>query len=136
MYGRSDDEWDRMVNDAVSFLTEQARVKRTVSYSDLNSALAKAGHIPFDFGLERDRAAVGAVLGDAVGRTLGDPKVMLSAIVSYIGQNDPGPGFYKLAVELGLLAYTATADDKLAFWSKQVNAVHDRYARPTRQRPS
>ena len=133
MYGRSDDEWDRMVNDAVSFLTEQARVKRTVSYSDLNSALATAGHVPFDFGLERDRAAVGAVLGEAVGRTLGDPKVMLSAIVSYIGQNDPGPGFYKLAVEL---ANTATADDKLAFWSKQVNAVHDRYARPTRQRPS
>lgn len=136
MYGRSDDDWDRMVDDAVSFLLEQAQSKQITTYSDLNSALAQAGHVPFDFSLERDRAAVGAVLGDAVGRTLGDPKVMLSAIVSYIGQNDPGPGFYKLAVELGLLANTATADDKLAFWSKQVNAVHDRYARPTRQRPS
>lgn len=115
MYGRSNDEWDRLVDDAVGFLTDQAQSKRITSFSDLNSALAQAGHVPFDFGLERDRAAIGAVLGDVVGRTVGDPKVMLSAIVSYIGQNDPGPGFYKLAVELGLLPRTATGDDKLAF---------------------
>lgn len=134
MYGRSDDEWDRIVDDAVGFLIEQARVKRTVSYSEVNSALARAGHIPFDFGLERDRAAMGAVLGDAVRRTIGDSKVMLSAIVAYIGQNDPGPGFYKFATELDLLPNTATADDKLAFWSRQVKAVHEHYARPARRR--
>lgn len=133
MYGRSDDTWDRIVDDAVSFLTEQARVKRTVSYSELNSALARAGHVPFDFGLERDRAAAGVVLGDAVRRTIGDSGAMLSAIVSYIGQNDPGPGFYKFATELGLLPNTATADDKLVFWSRQVNAVREQYARPARQ---
>lgn len=134
MYGRSDDEWDRIVVDAVGFLIDQARLKRTVSYSELNSALARAGHVPFDFGLERDRAAVGVVLGDAVGRTIGESGVMLSAIVAYIGQNDPGPGFYKFATELGLLPNTATADDKLAFWSRQVRAVHERYAQPARQR--
>lgn len=133
MYGRSDDEWDRMVDNVVSFLTVKAQSERTTNYSDLNSALARAGHIPFDFGLERDRAAVGAVLGEAVLRTIGDPKVMLSAIVSYTGQNDPGPGFYKFATELGLLPNTATADGKLAFWAGQVKAVHDRYARPGRQ---
>ena len=130
MYGRSDDEWDRMVDDAISFLTEQAQSKRITNYSDLNSALVRAGHVPFDFGLERDRAAVGAVLGGAVQRTIDDSKVMLSAIVSYIGQNDPGPGYYKFATELGLLPNTATADDTLAFWARQVKAVHERYARP------
>lgn len=133
MYGRSDDEWDRTVNDAVDFLTVQARLKRTVSYSDLNSALAKAGHVPFDFGLERDRAAMGMVLGDAVRRTIDDSGAMLSAIVSYIGQNDPGPGFYRYAADLGLPPNTATADDKLVFWARQVKAVHECYARPTRQ---
>ena len=115
MYGRSDDEWDRIVEDVVGVLTEQARLKRTVSYSELNSALPRAGHVPFDFGLERDRAAVGAALGDAVRRTIDDSGAMLSAIVSYIGQNDPGPGFYKFAAELGRLPNTATADDKLVF---------------------
>lgn len=133
MYGRSDDEWDRLVEDVVGVLTEQARLKRTVSYSELNSALARAGHIPFDFGLERDRAAVGAALGDAVRRTIDDSGAMLSAIVSYIGQNDPGPGFYKFATELGRLPNTASTDDKLVFWSRQVNAIHEHYARPTGQ---
>lgn len=136
MYGRSDDEWDRIVEDAINFLTEQAQSKLVTNYRNLNAALARQGHVPFDFGLERDRAAVGAVLGEAVCRTIGDSRVMLSAIVSYTGQSDPGPGFYKLAVELGLLPNTATGDDKLAFWSRQVNAVHDRYARPARQRLS
>lgn len=134
MYGRSDDEWDRIVDDAVSFLTEQAQFKLVTNYRDLNAALARQGHVPFDFGLERDRAAVGAVLGEAVCRTIGDSKVMLSAIVSYTGQNDPGAGFYKFAIELGLLPNTATADDKDAFWSRQVGAVHQRYARPARVR--
>lgn len=134
MYGRSDDEWDRIVDDAIDFLTGRARLGRVVSYSDLNSALARRGHVPFDFENEADRAAVGAVLGDATLRTLGDPKTMLSAIVVYIDRNDAGPGFYKLAIDLGLLPNTATADDMLAFWSAQVRAVHERYARPRRQR--
>lgn len=132
MYGRSDDDWDRIVVDAVGFLIDQARLKRTVSYSELSTALARAGHTPFDFSLERDRAAVGGVLGNAVRRTIGDSGIMLSAIVAYIGQNDPGPGFYKFATELGLLPNTAPADDKLAFWSRQVKAVHEHYARPAR----
>lgn len=58
---------------------------------------------------------------------------MLSAIVVYIDRNGAGPNFDRLAVHLGLLPNTATADDKLGFWSAQVRAVHERYARP---RPS
>lgn len=82
----------------------------------------------------RDRNAIGALLGDIVHRTIGDTGVMLSAIVAYIDRNDAGPGFYALAVQLGLLPNTATADDKLAFWSGQVGKVHERYARPRRRR--
>jgi hypothetical protein len=80
MYGRSDDEWDRIVDDAVDFLADQARLGRVVSYSDLNSALARRGHVPFDFAIESVRNAVGAILGDATQRTLGESKTMLSAI--------------------------------------------------------
>lgn len=136
MYGRSDDEWDRIVDDTMMYLSDQARLKRIVSYSDLNSALARQGHIPFDFDLDRDRTAIGVLLGDAVHRSIGDSGVMLSAIVVYIDRNDAGPGFYKFATQLGLLPSTAAADDKIAFWSQQVNAVHQRHARPARQQPS
>jgi hypothetical protein len=136
MFGRSDDEWDAMVNDATAFLRDQARLRRITSYSEVNSALARRGHVPFDFSLDKDRNAVGALLGEIVRRTVEDTGVMLSAIVAYIDRNDAGPGFYALAVQLGLLANTATADDKLVFWSSQVGKVHERYARPRRQRRS
>ncbi|WP_204354847.1 hypothetical protein [Mycolicibacterium llatzerense] len=134
MYGRSDDEWDQIVADTVDFLQGQARLRRIVSYSELNSALARRGHVPFDFANDSDRDAVGAILGDVVRYTIADSKMMLSAIVAYIDRNDAGPGFYKLAVLLGLLPNTATADDKLEFWTAQVARVHDRYARPGRRR--
>lgn len=135
-FGRSDDEWDSIVEDAVAFLVDQARLKRIVSYSDLNSALARRGHTPFNFDIESDRTAIGYLLGDATRHTVGDTKTMLSAIVVYLNRNDAGPGFYKLAVELGLLPNTATPEDKLQFWSAQVGKVHEKYARPARQRRS
>lgn len=135
-FGRSDDEWDAMVDDDVKTLVEQARLKRIVSYSDLNSALARRGHVPFNFDVESDRTAVGYLLGDVVRQTIGDTKIMLSAIVAYLNRNDAGPGFYKFANELGLPPNTATAEDKLDFWSIQVGKVHERYARPARPRRS
>lgn len=133
VYGRNNDEWKRIVDDAVTFLTEQAWSKHITSYSDLNSALAHQGHISFNFGMERGHAAVGVVLGETLKRTIDESGVVLSAIVSYVGQNDPGPGFYSFANQLGLLPDTATADERLAFWARQVEAVHKRYARPARR---
>lgn len=134
MFGRGDDEWDAIVDDASAFLQDQARLRRVTTYTDVNTALMRRGHAPFDFSTDRDRNAIGAVLGDIVHRTIGDTGVMLSALVAYIDRNDAGPGFYALAVQLGLLQNTATADDKLAFWSSQVGKVHERYARPRRRR--
>lgn len=133
MFDRGDDEWNAIVTDTQAFLEDQARLRRVTSYTDVNTALAAAGHKPFDFSTQRDRSAVGAVLGDVVNRTIGDTGVMLSAIVAYIDRNDAGPGFYSLAVQLGELPSTATRDDKLVFWSSQVGKVHDLYARPRRR---
>ena len=130
MFDRSDDEWDAMVDDAIAFIKDQARLRRITSYSDVNSAFARHGHRAFDFSNQSDRTAMGAILGDVVKRTIGNSRIMLSAIVAYIDRN--GPGFYNLAVQLGLLPNTATADDKLVFWSGQVGKVHDLYARPRR----
>jgi hypothetical protein len=76
----------------------------------------------------------GAILGDIVRETIGESGVMMSAIVVYIDRNDAGPGFYKLAQLLGLLPPSATADDKLRFWSGQVKQVLEKYRRPRRVR--
>ncbi len=54
---------------------------------------------------------------------------MISSIVIYLGENDAGPGFYKLAEEYGLLRWGASADQRLAFWSGEVAATHERYKR-------
>src|SRR5258708_21899076 len=132
MFDRGDDEWNAIVTDTQAFLEDQARLRRVTSYTDVNTALAAAGHKPFDFSTQRDRSAVGSVLGDVVNRTIGGTGVMLSAIVAYIDRNDAGPGFFSLAVQLGDLPSTATQDAKLLFRSTQVPTLHDLYARPRR----
>lgn len=134
-FGRTADDWDALVAEATAFLEDQARLSRLTSYSDVNSAIARRSGLPaFDFSLDRDRAAMGALLGDISQEKIGDGQSLLSAIVVYIDRNDAGTGFYRLAQHLGLLSTTATADDKLRFWSDQVKQVHARYARPRRQR--
>jgi hypothetical protein len=133
MFDRSDDEWDAIVGTTQAFLEQQARARRITTYSEVNRALAEAGHRSFDFSMPSDRNAIGAVLGEIVMRTIGDTGIMLSAIVAYIDRNDAGPGFYSLAVQLGLLSDVATSDDKLVFWSGQVGKIHDLYARHRRR---
>lgn len=54
---------------------------------------------------------------------------MISSIVIYLNVNDAGPGFYKLATELGLLTPRASGVRKEAFWANQVKQVHEHYAR-------
>jgi hypothetical protein len=134
VFGRGDDEWEIIVDDATAFLKDQARLRRLTSYTELNAALGRRGHKMFDFAQDNDRRAIGAVLSRVTQRTVGDSGIMLSAIVAYLDRNDAGAGFYSLGVELGLLAGTATSDEKLAFWSGQVGKVHDLYARPPRKR--
>jgi hypothetical protein len=134
LFDRTDDDWEAIVNETIAILQDQAHLRRVTSYSDLNSSLARRGHRPFGFAVQSGRAAMGAVLGEVVNRTFGDTGVMLSSIVAYIDRNDAGPGFCNLAIQLGLLANTATADDKLVFWSGQVARVHELYRRPSRER--
>lgn len=135
MFGRSDEEWDLLLDRAITVLKERAGRRRVTSYSELNAELMRqTGQQAFDFSTERDRTAMGKLLGQVVDQTRDESGGMLSAIVAYIDRNDAGPGFYKLAAQLGLLPPSATADDKLAFWSQQVARVHNYYAPPPRRR--
>ncbi len=129
VYGRLETEWHELVQEAVDFLSAQAGLARMTTYTGLYTVLAqRTGQPPFDFSQDSGRAAVGALLGSVVDRTLSDSGAMLSSIVIYLNANDAGPGFYKLAAQLGLLEPRASTVQNEAFWTSQVKQVHAHYA--------
>jgi hypothetical protein len=129
-YGRDDAEWDELIEAGVRFLVERADRGKVTSYTEMNTTLARrAGVRPFDFEKDADRYAMGALL-EAIGeRTRAKTGVMISALVHYLNKNDAGAGFYRYARQIGFLRSGATTDEKLAFWSSQVDAVHAYYGR-------
>ena len=130
VYGRSEAEWEDLVAEAMRFLGEQARLRRTTTYTELNSVLAqRTGQSRFDFSRDSDRAAMGALLGSTSDQSLSDFGAMISSIVIYLNANDAGSGFYHLAVELGLLPAKPSAAQKEIFWTEQMTKVHEHFAR-------
>ena len=128
MYGRSDDEWDSLIEKTIPILERLAANKELSNYTELNRDLADTkGAVPFDFSLDRDRAAVGALLGAVVDRTHADVGAMLSALVKYINDNDPGAGFYRFAESRGWLLRGA---DHMEFWAKEVQKLYNFFSVP------
>ncbi|MFD1152021.1 hypothetical protein [Saccharothrix hoggarensis] len=136
-HGRSDDEWDRLVEEGKRFLVEQAALRRTTTYTELNAVLARRTDVRgFDFEQGSERAALGHLLGqiadDSFAETGG---LLISALVQYIDANDAGSGFYALARAKGL-PVPSNAGDRQLFWAGHVGALHRHYARPgPRRRP-
>ncbi|HHU44895.1 MAG TPA: hypothetical protein GXZ46_04550 [Actinomycetales bacterium] len=129
-YGRTPEEWDDLVQAAVTSLKRTAGLGRMTNYTDLNRDIsARTGHRAFDFSQPDERSAMGHLLGEVVDRTYPECRAMLSGIVEYLDENKPGAGFYNLAVFKGLLDKDASKDERDAFWYKQVDTVHEAYKR-------
>lgn len=129
LYGREDQEWDRLAEAGQEFLIKRARLRRVTSYTELNAVIARrTGLTGFDFAHPDERAAMGHLLGLIVKQDFPRTGLMLSALVHYLDANDAGPGFYHFATELGLLPRGASARLKEEFWIRQVNSVHDHYS--------
>ncbi|MFI5490536.1 hypothetical protein [Micromonospora echinaurantiaca] len=127
-YGRDDDEWDRLTEAGLAFLIERARLKKTTTYTELNATLCRrTGVRGFDFEQDSERAAMGHLLGLIVDRNRPTTQLMISALVQYLNANDAGPGFYALAVELGMLPRRPSASAKQEFWIRQLNALYAFY---------
>ncbi|GAA1994758.1 hypothetical protein [Amycolatopsis minnesotensis] len=125
VYGRDEQEWERLVEAARSFLVETAKLSRTTTYTELNAVLARrTGAMEFDFSLDRDRAALGHLLGCVVDRTYPSLGFMLSSLVQYLDANDAGPGFYALAQQLGLWK---SGQSRERFWIEQLTASYGHY---------
>lgn len=128
-WGREESEWQDLVEATGQFLSEQARLGRLTSYTEVNTVVhQRTGLRPFDFNQDGERAAMGAVLGEVATSRLNEVGALVSAIVVYLGQNDAGPGFFKLASALSLLAPKPSAEQKLVFWADQVKRIHEHYA--------
>jgi hypothetical protein len=116
-YGRSEDEWDELVDAATEYLAEVARSRTIASYTDLNLELVRrTGRSRFDFNMDRDQAAVGALLGEVTEGTYDEIGAMLSSLVVQKATGDPGEGFYRLARSPG--------EDKFEFFQAQVGRVN------------
>ncbi len=136
LYGRDEASWEELTHAGSAFLVERARLRKVTSYTELNTVLAnRTGQPPFDFSQPDGRAAMGRLLGRIVDEAWDpDKKVMLSALVLYLGENDAGPGFYALAADKGLIARNASSATKFDFWATQVRKVHEAYASSGSQR--
>lgn len=124
IYGRPDDTWDDLTAAGIDFLKERAALGRDTSYSEMSAVLARRTGLPeFDFAQQVERAGMGHLLGRIVTETYPDVGAMLSALVIYLDANDPGPGFYKLAEQMGLLASRSSKSARDAFWVDQFTKV-------------
>jgi hypothetical protein len=109
-YGRGDEEWGRLTSAGLEFLVERARLERTTSYTELDATLRRrTGMRGFDFEQDSERAAMGHLLGLIVESNRPTTDLLISALVQYLHANDAGPGFYALAVEVGMLPRRSTA---------------------------
>lgn len=130
-FGRDELVWSELVDETERFLVERARMRRTTTYTELNTALEqRTGHSRFNFELDSDRAAIGSVLGEVSIRSLTSGGFMLSALVIYLNENDAGEGFYRLAAQQGLIDVGAAKSGRDQFWTAQMNAAFDHYRRP------
>jgi hypothetical protein len=129
LYGRDDLAWDELVRAGLEFLLERARLEKLTSYTELNATLMRRTGLPgFDFSRADERAAMGHLLYLIVELNRPTTGLMISSLVSYLGANDAGSGFYAYAQDLGLLQRNASAMQKLEFWSRQVKALYAYYA--------
>ena len=135
-YGRDDENWDRLADAGLAFLVERARLETLTSYTELNATLERRTGLPgFDFARADERAAMGHLLYLIVERNRPATRRMISALVTYLGANDAGTGFYALAQELGELPRNASAQAKLDFWVKEIQELYRYYSRRSQRSP-
>ena len=107
------DDWRVAIEEVTNVLSERAKVRGMISYSELVSRVTSMqfeAHDPRLFKL------LGEVSSneDAMGRG------MLSVVVVHKhGDMQPGPGFFNLAKQLG-----RDTNDQLVCWMKELEKVH------------
>src|SRR5258706_8717501 len=131
VYGRPQSEWDELEDACLEYLIEIAPYRLT-TYSALNEVLVqRTGLAAFDFSQAAGRAAMGHLLGLVANRTFPESGPLISALVKYMHENGPGPGFYAIACDdqRCLLPRTATPMERMDFWASQVGKLQEYYGK-------
>jgi hypothetical protein len=101
--------------DLYDTLVAAARRRDLLFYSQVGPMLR------LNFESPGDRNRIGQLLGAISRFEHAESRPMLSSIVWYKDMSSPGPGLYRLGVELGLVRGN---EDELAFAIRQVNETH------------
>ena len=92
-YAREDQEWDALLAAGWGFLTTQARLERTTSYTEMNTVLSRrTGVRECDFSLDSEHHAMGELIGQLSQRSFAQAGLLISVLVQYLNADDAGPG--------------------------------------------
>ena len=97
-------------------LVQAARRRDMLFYSTVGPMLR------LNFESPADRNRIGLLLGEISRFEHANGRPFLSSIVWYKDMSSPGPGLYRLGIELGVVR---GGEDELAFAIRQVNATHE-----------
>ena len=123
MFGFDSQNWQRARQQVFEVLVDQARRCELISYSDL---VEQIDAIDLEMSSDKDRGALGWLLGDVSRETDETGIGMLSAMAVLKDRNVPAFGFYDLARQLGY-----EFDDPELFWANQYEQVIEHYRRRT-----
>lgn len=118
--------WMAAKSEIRDVLTRQARANEPLTYTDLVGRLKTVELEPFDPRLFR-------LLGEVSSEEAVAGRGMLSAFVVHrSGDQEPGPGFFELAQELG-----RNVEDRLGCWVRELKLAHEAArSRPTSVAPA
>ena len=119
MFGFDPQSWELAKTQVYDLLVERARACELIYYSDL---VERIDAIHLDMVQDKDRGALGWLLGDAARRSHEEGVGMLSAMAVLREHRVPSFGFYDLAVELGY-----EFSDREIFWGQQYEAITEHY---------
>ena len=118
-YGYSVQDWNVAKEEMKGFLSDRAKVRGMIPYSELVQQLQSIRFEP-------DSYAFHSMLGEISREEDRAGRGMLSVIVVHkYGDMQPGPGFFGLAKELG-----RNTTDTLVCWIDELNKVHDYWSLP------
>jgi len=116
-YGYKAEEWDTAKEEMRKILSERARLRGTITYSELVSLVET---IP----MEPDSFALAHMLGEISEEENAAGRDILSVIVVHkAGDMQPGPGFFQLAKKLG-----RDTSDKTTCWIEELRGVHGHWS--------
>lgn len=137
MFGHPWPTWFAMREAGLEHLTTCASDRRLTSYKELWDAIERS----LDQDLGNHWRQLPVLLGYMSVQALSEYDLIPTALVVAPDENnEPGPGFFRIAADLGLLAEAdappigedwTMSDTQRTFWEATVEGMYDRFASPS-----